>query len=161
MQVHCDASQTHCAECCVTFLVRALLLNTNRLYSSRQSAKLDALAAQRCVHVVQLQGNVFFGNVQQVVDCVKEELAVSSAPATTISSTGNSSATANAAVSSAAVSSEKMYLVLDCTFVSTLDSTAMAALVSASTLYTQLHDTAVTLRKRAQFSVAIHELAGL
>jgi STAS domain len=111
------------------------LLN-RRLYSSRQSAKLDALAAQRCVHVVQLQGNVFFGNVQQVVDCVKEELAVSSAPATTTATSSSSSANANAsgnstaAAAAAAASSKKMYLVLDCTFVSTLDSTAMAALVS-------------------------------
>jgi ABC-type transporter Mla MlaB component len=105
----------------------------NRLYSSRQSAKLDALAAQRCVHVVQLQGNVFFGNVQQVVDCVKEELAVSSTPATIATSGSSSSSSANASGSSAAaaMSSKKMYLVLDCTFVSTLDSTAMAALVSA------------------------------
>jgi STAS domain len=114
--------------------VRVTSQHNNRLYSSRQSAKLDALAAQRCVHVVQLQGNVFFGNVQQVVDCVKEELAVSSTPATTPATAScNSDADASGScTAAAAVSSKKMYLVLDCTFVSTLDSTAMAALVSAS-----------------------------
>ncbi|CAM9221690.1 unnamed protein product [Chrysoparadoxa australica] len=98
---------------CATFVLQTARVNavravftgndvkSNTLYSGKEGEMLTH--SQQNVHVVQLQGVIFFGNIQKVVQKIKQQV------------TGHIG--------------ERIYVVLDCTFVTTLDSTAMAALV--------------------------------
>lgn len=103
-------------------------VRSNTLYDSHQAAKLESLSAER-VRVVQLQGNVFFGNVQQVIDCIKDELSETGGTLISPVRARTSSAVSNGSGTGLQQPNHIMYLVIDCTFVSTLDSTAMAELV--------------------------------
>jgi SulP family sulfate permease len=90
-------------------------VRSNTLYGPLQEAKLDR--ASPAVHVFQLQGNIFFGNVQGVLESIQEELLQSSQP---MSSGGSAPPVTS--------KTRWVYCIVDCTHVVTADSTALAAL---------------------------------
>ena len=116
---------------CVTFVVqssrqssiRAIFsgdtARSNTSWSSRQRDKLEeGLLLGSRVIVVQLQGHLFFGNVQQVVAGIENALMLSL------------DAESNSPASSPAVSRHHVrYLILDCSFVTGADVNAVSGLL--------------------------------
>ena len=116
---------------CVTFVVqssrqssiRAIFsgdtARSNTSWSSRQRDKLEeGLLLGSRVIVVQLQGHLFFGNVQQVVAGIENALMLSLATES------------NSPASSPAVSRHHVrYLILDCSFVTGADVNAVSGLL--------------------------------
>lgn len=124
---------------CVTFVVqssrqssiRAVFsgdtARSNTSWSARQRDKLDvglALLGGSSIIVVQLQGHLFFGNVQQVVEGIENALI-----ANLTTEAGDTCAARVVDNPSSSPSSQLKYLILDCSFVTGADVNAVTGLL--------------------------------
>ena len=153
---------------CVTFVVqssrqssiRAVFsgdtARSNTSWSSRQRDKLDVgLLGGSSILVVQLQGHLFFGNVQQVVEGIESALLLN------LSAEGES---ALAGTASPTVHCQLRYLILDCSFVTGADVNAVTGLLkmrdqiaakfnNTNSGYSSMNDLGITLPKKIQVRV--------
>ena len=124
---------------CVTFVVqssrqssiRAVFsgdtARSNTSWSARQRDKLDiglALLGGSSIIVVQLQGHLFFGNVQQVVEGIENALI-----ANLTAEDGDTGTVRAADNANSSHSSQLKYLILDCSFVTGADVNAVTGLL--------------------------------
>lgn len=176
---------TGVASACATYIIQSSQQSSIRSIFSGQTARSNTswsshqrdrlfkgLSEGSSIFVIQLQGHLFFGNVQHVVENIESALKVNLSNPTVDHNTGKAATAAlnsprKVPLHSAGQHVQIRYLVLDCSFVTGADVNAVAGLLKLkSKITSQLFDcnqqTAYQQTAEKQTFVLVHVLfAGL